>query len=48
MDDDSIDRQALLDAGLDPDDPAVWDGQYWIRDLLICHGMWLHGWSGQS
>lgn len=36
---DSIDRQALLDAELDPDDPAVWETQYRISDLLVCLGI---------
>ncbi|WP_188831189.1 hypothetical protein [Nocardia camponoti] len=36
---DSVDRQALLDAGLDPDDPQVWAVQQRISDLLVCYGM---------
>lgn len=36
---DSIDRQALLDAGLDPDDPTVWETQLRISDLLVCLGV---------
>ncbi|WP_157104713.1 hypothetical protein [Nocardia ignorata] len=36
---DSIDRQALLDAELDPDDPAVWETQYRMSDLLVCLGI---------
>lgn len=36
---DSIDRQALLDAGLDPDDPTVWETQFRISDLLVCLGV---------
>lgn len=36
---DSVDRQALLDAGLDPDDPQVWAVQRRISDLLVCYGM---------
>ncbi|MEU4711407.1 hypothetical protein AB0G00_33785 [Nocardia salmonicida] len=36
---DSIDRQALLDAGLDPDDPAVWEIQFRVSDLLVCLGI---------
>lgn len=36
---DSIDRQALLDAGLDPDDPTVWETQFRISDLLVCPGV---------
>lgn len=31
-----VDRQALLDAGLDPDDPQVWATQRRISDLLVC------------
>ncbi|WP_194817916.1 hypothetical protein [Nocardia sp. XZ_19_385] len=45
MDDDSIDRQALLDADLNPDDPLVWERQRWAHDLLTCHGMWLKWWD---
>jgi len=36
---DSVDRQALLDAGLDPDDPHVWAVQRRISDLLVCYGI---------
>lgn len=39
--DDSIDRQALIDADLDPDDPEVWASQRRVQELLICHGLWL-------
>lgn len=38
MDDDWIDRQALLDAGLDPDDSRVWAEQRIVRCLLQRHG----------
>ncbi|MFD3430707.1 hypothetical protein [Nocardia fluminea] len=36
---DSVDRQALIDAGLDPDDPQVWVVQRRISDLLVCYGI---------
>ncbi|MBW0275203.1 hypothetical protein ATM97_05425 [Nocardia sp. MH4] len=36
---DSVDRQALLDADLDPDEPQVWVVQQRISDLLVCHGI---------
>ncbi|UGT55006.1 hypothetical protein [Nocardia asteroides] len=36
---DSVDRQALLDAELDPDDPQVWVVQQRISDLLVCYGI---------
>lgn len=36
---DSVDRRALLDAGLDPDDPHVWAVQQRISDLLVCYGI---------
>ncbi|MFI6225298.1 hypothetical protein ACIBEH_32465 [Nocardia salmonicida] len=36
---DSVDRQALIDADLDPDDPQVWAVQQQISDLLVCHGI---------
>ncbi|WP_331758109.1 hypothetical protein OG225_42205 (plasmid) [Nocardia sp. NBC_01377] len=36
---DSIDRQALIDAGLDADDPAVWETQNRVSDLLVCLGI---------
>ncbi|MEV6661552.1 hypothetical protein [Nocardia fluminea] len=36
---DSVDRQALIDAGLDPDDPQVWVVQQRISDLLVCYGI---------
>ncbi|WP_194827861.1 hypothetical protein [Nocardia sp. XZ_19_231] len=39
MGSDSIDRQALLDAGLDPDDPTVWETQFRVSDLLVCLGV---------
>ncbi|MGW5439226.1 hypothetical protein [Nocardia asteroides] len=35
----SVDRQALLDAGLDPDDPQTWATQQRISDLLVCYGI---------
>ncbi len=35
---DSLDRQALLDAGLDPDDPRVWETQRRVRNLLAWCG----------
>ncbi|MGW5317888.1 hypothetical protein [Nocardia thailandica] len=37
--DEVIDREVLLAAGLDPDDPQVWVIQYRVRDLLICLGI---------
>lgn len=37
----SVDREALIDAGLDPDDPQVWEDQRWVSDILACHGLWL-------
>lgn len=37
---DSVDRDALIDAGLDPDDPQVWADQQWVSDLLVCIGIW--------
>ena len=41
MDEDQvIDRQALIDAGLDADDPEVWAAQRRVRDLLVCIGIW--------
>ncbi|WP_157186697.1 hypothetical protein [Nocardia jiangxiensis] len=43
---DSIDREALLQAGLDPDSGDEITGQYLVRDLLICHGMWRRQWLG--
>ncbi len=36
---DSVDRDALVDAGLDPDDPKVWADQRWVSDLLVCYGL---------
>ncbi|MFE7720787.1 hypothetical protein ACFU44_17285 [Nocardia rhizosphaerihabitans] len=36
---DSVDRQALLDADLDPDDPQTWAVQRRISDLLVCYGI---------
>ncbi|MRH93317.1 hypothetical protein GFY24_38890 [Nocardia sp. SYP-A9097] len=42
---DSIDRQALIDAGLDPDDPEVWEQQQRISDLLRCYGIQLIEWD---
>ncbi|MFJ2665706.1 hypothetical protein ACIO14_15265 [Nocardia fluminea] len=36
---DSVDRDALIDAGLDPDDPKVWADQQWVSDLLVCYGL---------
>ncbi|MEU3010084.1 hypothetical protein [Nocardia asteroides] len=36
---DSVDRQSLIDAGLDPDDPQVWAVQRRISDLLVCYGI---------
>ncbi|MGW5920726.1 hypothetical protein ACWFPY_17205 [Nocardia fluminea] len=36
---DSVDRDALIDAGLDPDDPQVWADQQWVSDLLVCYGI---------
>lgn len=36
---DSVDRDALTDAGLDPDDPKVWADQQWVSDLLVCYGL---------
>lgn len=45
---DSIDRQALTDAGLDPDDPHVWETQRRVSNLLRCHGMWLLGWPSPT
>jgi hypothetical protein len=36
---DSVDRQALLDADLDPDDPQVWAVQQRISDLRVCYGL---------
>ena len=47
MSDEVIDRQALLDAGLDPDDPEVWAGQYRVRDFLVCVGIWRAGRRGR-
>lgn len=44
---DSVDRQALIDAGLDPDDPQVWAVQQRISDLLVCHGI-MRAVSGHS
>jgi hypothetical protein len=40
MDGDWIDRQALLDAGLDLDDPQVWAQQRRVRSLLQRRGQW--------
>ncbi|MGW5569846.1 hypothetical protein ACWEVD_01490 [Nocardia thailandica] len=37
--DEVIDREVLLAAGLDPDDPQVWVIQHRVRDLLICLGI---------
>lgn len=34
---DSVDRQSLLDADLDPDDPHTWAVHRWISDLLVCY-----------
>jgi len=31
---DSLDRQALLDTGLDPDDPVEWQAQRRIQQIL--------------
>lgn len=39
--DDGIDREALEDAGLDPEDPEVWKQQYRISDMLRCYEIWL-------
>ncbi|WP_216917957.1 hypothetical protein [Nocardia noduli] len=36
---DSVDRQALLDAGLDPDDPQVWAVQREMQVLSTWHGV---------
>lgn len=36
--DDSIDRQALIDADLDPDDPQIWDHQRWVQEILHACG----------
>ena len=30
----TYDRDAIEEAGLDPDDPAVWDGLIWARIVL--------------
>lgn len=38
-DNESLDRQALIDAGLDPDDPQVWADQRWMQVLLTWHGV---------
>ncbi|MGW5312875.1 hypothetical protein ACWEQ0_23705 [Nocardia thailandica] len=38
-----INRETLIDAGLDPDDPAVWATQRRVRDLLLCIGIWRAG-----
>lgn len=35
----SVDRDALIDAGLDPDDPQVWADQQWVSDLLVRYGI---------
>ncbi|MEU4317641.1 hypothetical protein AB0F85_04500 [Nocardia fluminea] len=35
----SVDRQALLDAGLDPGAPQAWATQQQISDLLVYHGI---------
>ncbi|WP_405135569.1 hypothetical protein [Nocardia sp. NBC_01388] len=41
MDFDEDERQALLDEGVDPDDPEVQASQQRISDLLRCYGIWL-------
>ncbi|WP_158675801.1 hypothetical protein [Nocardia stercoris] len=38
IDEDWIDRQALIDADPDPDDPQVWADQRWVRQLLRRYG----------
>ncbi|MBB5916808.1 hypothetical protein BJY24_005720 [Nocardia transvalensis] len=42
---DSIDREALLAAGLDPDDPEEWVTQRRVSDFLRCYSLWLENWS---
>ncbi|WP_063054747.1 hypothetical protein [Nocardia salmonicida] len=42
----SIDAQALIDAGLDTTDPQVWADQYRISDLLVCLGIWQRATTG--
>ncbi|MFE3001416.1 hypothetical protein ACFXG4_41335 [Nocardia sp. NPDC059246] len=42
---DEDERQALLDEGVDPDDPEVQAAQQRISDLLRCYGMWLRNWD---
>ncbi|MEV0769955.1 hypothetical protein [Nocardia salmonicida] len=37
----SVDREALIEGGLDPDDPQVWEDQRWVSDIVACHGLWL-------
>ena len=36
---DSVDRQTLIDADLDPDSPQVWAVRQRISDLLVCYGV---------
>ncbi|MGF6886023.1 hypothetical protein ABIA39_007464 [Nocardia sp. GAS34] len=44
---DAIEREALLRAGLDPDaDPDELADQIWVRDLLVCYGVWRRQWLG--
>ncbi|QIS23689.1 hypothetical protein [Nocardia terpenica] len=42
----SVDREALLDAGLNPDNPQVWADQRYVSDLLGRYGLrfgsWIH------
>ncbi|MFE4457673.1 hypothetical protein ACFROC_09990 [Nocardia tengchongensis] len=45
MDFDDDERQALLEDGVDPDDPQVQAAQQWVSDLLRCYGMWLRDWD---
>ena len=41
---DSIDRNALIDAEIDPDDPEEWTLQHRISDFLRCYSLWLKNW----
>ncbi|MEV6071908.1 hypothetical protein AB0L82_35665 [Nocardia sp. NPDC052001] len=45
MDFDEDERQALIDEGVNPDDPEVQAAQQRMSDLLRCHGIQLLSWE---